>query len=72
MMIAKIVFQSKSDLEYRIFLHPRARVMREAFFKAHNNQLAFVEINLLFEKNLKLSTICLFLLLVPILMQIFA
>ena len=52
--LAKIVFQSKSDLEWlESLLHPLVRESCEAFFKAHNAQLACVEIPLLFEKRLE-------------------
>ena len=52
--LAKIVFQSKSDLEWlESLLHPLVRESCEAFFEAHNTQLACVEIPLLFEKRLE-------------------
>ena len=52
--LAKIVFQSKSDLEWlESLLHPLVRESCEAFFIAHNAQLACVEIPLLFEKRLE-------------------
>ena len=52
--LAKIVFQSKSDLEsLESLLHPLVRESCEAFFEAHNTQLACVEIPLLFEKRLE-------------------
>ena len=52
--LAKIVFQSKSELEWlECLLHPLVRESCETFFKAHNNQLAFAEIPLLFEKKLE-------------------
>ncbi len=52
--LAKIVFQSKSDLEWlESLLHPLVLKSCEAFFKAHNAQLACVEIPLLFEKRLE-------------------
>ena len=52
--LAKIVFQSKSDLEWlESLLHPLVQKSCEAFFKAHNAQLACLEIPLLFEKRLE-------------------
>ena len=52
--LAKIVFQSKSDLEWlESLLHPLVRESCEAFFEALNTQLACVEIPLLFEKRLE-------------------
>ena len=52
--LAKIVFQSKSDLEWlESLLHPLVRESCESFFEAHNTQLACVEIPLLFEKRLE-------------------
>ena len=52
--LANIVFQSKSDLEWlESLLHPLVRESCEAFFEAHNSQLACVEIPLLFEKRLE-------------------
>lgn len=52
--LAKIVFQSKSDLEWlESLLHPLVQKSCEAFFIAHNAQLACVEIPLLFEKRLE-------------------
>ena len=53
-VLAKIVFQSKSDLEWlESLLHPLVLKSCEAFFIAHNAQLACVEIPLLFEKRLE-------------------
>ena len=52
--LAKIVFQSKSDLEWlESLLHPLVQKSCEAFFEAHNDELACVEIPLLFEKRLE-------------------
>ena len=52
--LAKIVFQSKSDLEWlESLLHPLVRKSCEAFFEAHNAQLACAEIPLLYEKRLE-------------------
>ena len=52
--LAKIVFQSKFDLEWlESLLHPLVQDSCEAFFEAHNNHLACVEIPLLFEKRLE-------------------
>ena len=52
--LAKIVFQSKSDLEWlESLLHPLVQKSCEAFFKSHDAQLACVEIPLLFEKRLE-------------------
>ena len=52
--LSKIVFQSKSDLEWlESLLHPLVRESCEAFFEAHDTQLACVEIPLLFEKRLE-------------------
>ena len=52
--LAKIVFQSKSDLEWlESLLHPLVRESCESFFEAHNTQVACVEIPLLFEKRLE-------------------
>ena len=52
--LAKIVFQSKSDLEFlESLLHPLVQTSCEAFLKAHIAQLVCVEIPLLFEKRLE-------------------
>ena len=52
--LAKIVFHSKSDLEWlESLLHPLLQKSCEAFFEAYSNQLACVEIPLLFEKRLE-------------------
>ena len=54
MSLAKIVFQSKSDLEWlESLLHPIVKKSCEAFFGVHNTQLSCVEIPLLFEKRLE-------------------
>ena len=52
--LAKIVFQSKSHLDWlESLLHPLVQEACEAFFKIHNFQLAFIEMPLLFENVLK-------------------
>ena len=52
--LAKIVFQSKSHLEWlESLLHPLVQESCDAFFETKNAQLACVEIPLLFEKRLE-------------------
>ena len=52
--LAKIIFQSQSELEWlECLLHPLVNVSLEAFLKVHNTELACVEIPLLFEKRLE-------------------
>jgi dephospho-CoA kinase len=52
--LAKIVFESKSELEWlESLLHPLVREECEAFFKVHSAEPACVEIPLLFEKRLE-------------------
>ena len=52
--LAKIVFQSKSHLDWlESLLHPLVQEACEAFFKIHNCQLACIEMPLLFEKRLE-------------------
>ena len=52
--LAKIVFQSRSDLMWlESLLHPLVLKSCEAFFKGHNAELACVEIPLLLEKRLE-------------------
>lgn len=52
--LAKIVFQSKSELEWlESVLHPLVRASCEAFLRVHHAEPACVEIPLLFEKRLE-------------------
>ena len=52
--LAKIVFQSNSDLEWlESLLHPLVQDACEAFLKFYDAKLACVEIPLLFEKRLE-------------------